>query len=101
MLAPAYDLLCTAVYKDLSPKMAMKIGGKYLPEHVFIRHWQKLVPDTVAAKRNLERQLIKMGNDCLKKALMLKEGLATEGVKSSIFDDICDVISKRAMQIKL
>lgn len=100
VLAPAYDLLCTAAYKDISRKMAMKIGGKYLPEHVFIRHWYKLVPDTVAAKRNLEKQLVKMANNCLKEALKLKVGLEAEGIESSIFGDICDIISKRAAHIK-
>jgi serine/threonine-protein kinase HipA len=29
MLSPAYDLLSTTVYPNLSPKLAMKIGGEY------------------------------------------------------------------------
>ena len=37
-LAPAYDLLSTAVYPDLSEKMAMKISGKYKPNDVVLRH---------------------------------------------------------------
>jgi serine/threonine-protein kinase HipA len=44
-LAPAYDLLSTAVYPQLSQKMAMKIGGKYQPEEVMLRHWYRLIPD--------------------------------------------------------
>ncbi len=39
-LAPLYDLVCTASYPDLSPKMAMKIGGKYHPAEIRIRHWE-------------------------------------------------------------
>jgi serine/threonine-protein kinase HipA len=39
-LAPLYDLVCTAAYSGLSPKMAMKIGSKYLPEDVRLRHWE-------------------------------------------------------------
>jgi serine/threonine-protein kinase HipA len=50
ILAPAYDLLCTAVY-PVSQKMAMKIGSTYDPSRVYLRHWHGLVPDTGAAKK--------------------------------------------------
>jgi serine/threonine-protein kinase HipA len=33
-LAPIYDVLCSALYKEFSPKMAMKFGGEYLIEKV-------------------------------------------------------------------
>lgn len=39
-LAPLYDLVSTAYYRELSPKMAMKIGSKYLPDDLRIRHWE-------------------------------------------------------------
>lgn len=39
-LAPLYDLVCTANYPGLSPKMAMKIGRKYLPAELRLRHWE-------------------------------------------------------------
>jgi serine/threonine-protein kinase HipA len=40
-LAPAYDILSTQVYKDLSSKMAMKIGGHYEPKNIYPRHFEK------------------------------------------------------------
>ncbi|MEN8255847.1 MAG: type II toxin-antitoxin system HipA family toxin [Verrucomicrobiota bacterium] len=39
-LAPLYDLVSTAYYRELSPKMAMKIGSKYLPNDLRLRHWE-------------------------------------------------------------
>ncbi|MDF7824902.1 type II toxin-antitoxin system HipA family toxin [Pontiellaceae bacterium B12227] len=39
-LAPFYDLVSTAAYPDLSPKMAMKIGSKYNPSDPRLRHWE-------------------------------------------------------------
>lgn len=99
-LAPAYDLLCTAIYPNLSSKMAMKIGKTYDPEHVFLRHWHCLVPDTTIAKKNLEKDLIKMSNNCLQKASKLTSTLANEGIISTIFDGICTVIKNRANNIK-
>jgi serine/threonine-protein kinase HipA len=40
-LAPLYDLLCTAVYPQLTEKMAMKLGGKYRFEELQDRHWKR------------------------------------------------------------
>ena len=39
-LAPLYDLVCTVSHPGLSPKMAMKIGSKYLPAELRLRHWE-------------------------------------------------------------
>ena len=39
VLAPFYDLVCTAVYPELSSKQAMKIGGEARLERIEARHW--------------------------------------------------------------
>jgi serine/threonine-protein kinase HipA len=39
-LAPLYDLVCTAAYPNLSPKMAMKIGSEYVSAELRLRHWE-------------------------------------------------------------
>ena len=46
--------------KAVSNKMAMRIGGKYDSNTVFLRHWHQLIPDTTAAKKALNKDLIKM-----------------------------------------
>ncbi|MBX9805418.1 MAG: type II toxin-antitoxin system HipA family toxin [Alphaproteobacteria bacterium] len=98
-LAPAYDLLSTIIYPNLSNKMAMKIGGKYDPEVVLLRHWQRIVPDTTVAKRALNKDLMKISKDCLEQAHTLKAALKEQGTYSIIFDDICQVIKKRSDHI--
>jgi len=40
-LAPAYDLLATGYWQNLSDKMAMAIGGERRPAWVQARHWQR------------------------------------------------------------
>jgi len=99
-LAPAYDLLSTAVYPDLSVKMAMKIGGKYKPDDVCLRHWHKLVPDTAAARKNLEKKLIDMLKICPEKAQVLKIDLEKQNIKSDIFNDLSEIINARAKHIE-
>jgi len=41
VLAPLYDTLSTAVYPSLTPKMAMKLGSKYVFTEVQARHWDQ------------------------------------------------------------
>lgn len=61
-LAPAYDLLSTAIYPDMSKQMAMKIGGEYEPNEVCVRHFHRLTDDTKTAQSAMNRQ-IKMMRD--------------------------------------
>lgn len=98
-LAPAYDLLSTVIYPNLSMKMAMKIGGKYDPDDVLLRHWYRIIPDTAPAKRTLNKDLIKMSKDCVEQSHTLKTTLKAQGMYSTIFEDICHVIKKRAEYI--
>ena len=45
MLAPLYDVLSTAVYPQLTDKMAMKIGSKYKFSELEARHWAQFAVD--------------------------------------------------------
>ncbi len=56
-LAPFYDLLSTAVYPNLSQKMAMKIGNKYEPNDVFRRHWQAFAEDISVKAEFVEKEM--------------------------------------------
>lgn len=59
-LAPLYDLLSTVMYPELSPKLAMKIGGKSMLEEIEARHWERFAGDAQLGTpfvRNRVRQL--------------------------------------------
>jgi len=61
-LAPFYDLLSTAVYPNLSQKMAMKIGNKYEPNDVFKRHWQAFAEDISVKSEFVEKEMKYVSN---------------------------------------
>ncbi len=50
VLAPLYDVLSTAVYPDLTPKMTMKLGSKYQFGEVQARHWDRFAEAAGLAK---------------------------------------------------
>lgn len=94
-LAPAYDLLSTAVYARLSKKMAMKIGGKYLPDDLRQHHWQLLVANTETAKQSFAKLRHELAQRTLTEAIKLKAALANEGIDSPVFAQIGEVIAQR------
>lgn len=99
-IAPAYDLLCTAVYPNLANTMAMKIGKKYNPEDVYLRHWHELVPETKAAVQNLDRLLLLFTDEIRNKTTELIKELKDQNIKSQIFEKIEKVIIQRSNRIK-
>ncbi|WP_273721605.1 MULTISPECIES: type II toxin-antitoxin system HipA family toxin [unclassified Bartonella] len=100
-LAPAYDLLSTAIYPNLSQKMAMKIGGKYMPEKTYLRHFYKMVADTKAAQLSLEKQIKRMIGAINDEAIKLKKELERQNLNSEVFSAIIDIIQKRSQQLQL
>jgi serine/threonine-protein kinase HipA len=61
-LAPLYDLLSTAVYEHLNPKMAMKLGGKYLFNDVFPKHWDQFALDAGLSKALAKKRVLRIAN---------------------------------------
>lgn len=59
-LAPAYDLLSTSYWPQLSTKMAMGIGGEKRPEWVMARHWQRLCTAASLNLAQLRRRALTM-----------------------------------------
>lgn len=59
-LAPLYDVLCTAIYPQLTAKMAMKIGSKYKFSEVQARHWQQFAQATGLALAPTRKRVLRM-----------------------------------------
>jgi len=98
-LAPFYDLICTAVYPEIHTKMAMKIGGRYQPEEVLLRHWYRLAADTVAAREQLKRELKQMATTLPTMASTAKRDLLSENAPSPIYDKIIEIIKTRCQRV--
>ncbi len=57
-LAPFYDCVSTATYPELSPKMAMKIGGQYLPDKLRLNDWERLWGEIGFSKKQARKQVL-------------------------------------------
>lgn len=62
-LAPLYDLLCTAVYERLTPKMAMKLGSKYKFAEVQARHWEQFADQAGLSKAQTKKRILRIAHE--------------------------------------
>lgn len=85
-LAPLYDLVCTASYAGLSPKMAMKIGSKYLPEDVRLRHWEAYWKEIGFSVKQAQHQT-RLFMEKMEKSLSGGAGNGTEETIQGIISD--------------
>jgi serine/threonine-protein kinase HipA len=62
-LAPLYDMLSTAVYDHLTPKMAMKLGSKYKLSEVQARHWAQFADAAGLSKAQTRKRVLRLAQD--------------------------------------
>jgi serine/threonine-protein kinase HipA len=75
-LAPAYDLLATGYWHELTDDMAMAIGGERRPDWVQARHWQRLCADVRLNPAQLRQRALALRDKALGQAPRLLEALA-------------------------
>ena len=62
-LAPLYDVLSTAVYENLTPKMAMKLGSKYRFTDVQARHWMQFAQAIGLSNAQTKKRIAHIAQD--------------------------------------
>ena len=70
-MAPLYDIVSTAVYPDLTAKMAMKIASQYTFKGVMPRHWEQLASSNGLAKPQVLKRLSALATQLPKVATKL------------------------------
>ncbi len=66
-LSPLYDLISTVYYPELSPKMAMKIGGEYLSERIAPANFERLAEEAGLAKPMMKRRVLELAEALISK----------------------------------
>ena len=93
VLAPGYDLLSTAVYAELTPKMAMKIGGKYKFVEGMPRHWDLFAESAGLAKAETRKRVLQLATALPQLAKKLERDQTFSG--NATIKNIISLIEKR------
>lgn len=94
-LAPLYDVLCTAVYPELTPKMAMKIGGYYEFKDVLPRHWERFAKDAGLSAPQVRRRLLELAERLPVAAKALYDEFKTRGLAKPVIERIVGIVDQR------
>lgn len=97
-LAPSYDLLATTVYKQIKPRMAMKISNHKDFKFLTAKHFFDLAEDVQLSKRLVKAELMKVASKVLDKVDPLQAKLSEE-YPSSIYQEISNGIKLRASRL--
>ena len=94
-LAPFYDMICTNIYKDLSQKLAMKVGGENRSEWIMKRHWERFAKEIEISPSILQKYF---SDFCIKLSREI-EGTYAEFVDkykyNNLVEDVIAAIKKR------
>lgn len=97
-LAPLYDVLSTAVYGDLTDRMAMTIGGIDDPDRVDIAAWRRLAGESGVGGQ-LSGFILRWSTEVLSAVESVRDAAQGEGWHRPVIDAIVDVCRKRAARL--
>lgn len=95
VLAPFYDLLSTAVYPTLTPKMAMKLGSKYKFSELEPRHWEQFATEAGLAKAATRKRLQALAAELLVAARKLQAAQQHGFAGNAVVEQIVQLIEQR------
>lgn len=96
-LAPFYDLMCTALYDELTDRLAMRIGGEDRPDWIIARKWQAFADEAGIAWKLVRQRLLALQQVVAQAASQLRDEVAGQhGACPPVYDRIRDIIAQRA-----
>lgn len=95
VLTPLYDALCTAVYPQLTEKMAMTIGSKYKFSEVTARHWGQFATDAVLSPAQVKKRILDIARRLPDLARVTQARFHSQANGHPIIDQIVTLIEKR------
>ena len=95
VLAPFYDTLSTAVYPTLTPKMAMKIGGKYKFSEIQARHWERFAESVGLTKALARRRILELAKSLPAMARKLQSDSGHGFAGNAVVEQINVLIEQR------
>ena len=95
VLAPLYDALSTAVYANLTDKMAMKLGSKYKFTEVQARHWEQFAQATGLSPAQVKKRVLALARQLPAEAATLRSAFVAQDTDHPILDEIVGLIERR------
>jgi len=95
VLTPLYDALCTAIYPQLTEKMAMKIGSKYKFSEVMVRHWEQFATEAALSPAQVKKRILDIAKRLPNLAHATQTTFQIQDNSHPIIDQIVTLIDQR------
>lgn len=96
VLAPLYDLMCTAAYPQVSANLAMRMGGAAGPTDLTAKTWKKFADDTQLGQRLIARRTRELADDVRGKADSVAEAIASRDFDRDALARFASIVRERA-----
>ncbi|OAI49056.1 hypothetical protein AYO45_03590 [Gammaproteobacteria bacterium SCGC AG-212-F23] len=94
-LAPLYDLVCTIYYKDLTQKMAMKLGGEYNIKSIRVDNFDVLAGEIGFSKPEVRKRVFAMIDAILSSLSVMSIQYPIQEKISNLIMIRCEYFAKR------
>ena len=98
-MAPLYDLLATAAYPDLSPKMAMKIAGRSTLDDLKATDWGRFAEESGLTEPFVKRRAKALADNVLQTAERIEAGFDLNEDERKTMRDYADLTAGRAAKL--
>ncbi|MCW5599779.1 MAG: type II toxin-antitoxin system HipA family toxin [Nitrosomonas sp.] len=95
VLAPLYDTLSTAIYANLTDKMAMKIGSRHKFTEVQARHWEQFAQAAGLSSAQVKKRVLELARKLPVEAQTLHTRFVTDGMDHAVLANIVSLIDRR------
>ena len=95
-LAPSYDLISTGVYPDLTPNLALRIGGESRPDWIRERHWEAFSEVSGVNPRIVWKRIAELSDAITEAQRSVLADLALDEAERDLLDGIHALIERRA-----
>ncbi len=99
ILAPLYDLMCTAAYPDVSPKLAMKIGEAGTLDDVSPSTWPKFAKETSLGGVFVRERMLDLARAVAGVSRMVADDIAAGGFSKPELRRFSDIVDARAERL--
>jgi serine/threonine-protein kinase HipA len=91
--------MATAVYPQLTEKMAMKIGSKYRFADVYTRHWEQFATSAGLSPAQVKKELKRVAERMPAQAHQTQAQLAAAGHTHPVLNEIVKLIEDRCATV--
>jgi serine/threonine-protein kinase HipA len=94
-LAPLYDLISTVYYPELSPKIAMKIGGENSGDRISPTHFEQLAEEAGLGKSMTKRRVLELAQAILSTLPSIPGDHPVRVAVAKLIQDRCELAARK------